>query len=68
MLYITIDSASEQEDWEKTLYERIIKGISNFEKEGYTVERYEKFGKPSYKRMFTVSLPADRANNEAVKF
>ena len=56
MLYITIDTGAERESWDLRVYERVMNGLKHLEKEGFTVERFDKFDeKTALKKIITIT-------------
>jgi hypothetical protein len=55
MLYITVDCGSVQEEWDLHIYDRVVRGLKNLEKEGFTVERFDQAEVKTQKRIITIT-------------
>ncbi len=64
MLYVTIDCGAEQESWDLKVFERVIRGVSGLEREGFKVERFDQFSEhKTQKRILLITRPPIPGNN-----
>ena len=62
MLYITIDSSAAREEWDLKIYDRVLKGLQNLEKEGFRVERFDQVAdERTQKRIITIARIEDKS-------
>ena len=66
MIYVTVDSSAEREDWHLQILNRIVKGIKGLEKDGFKIERYDQFPEsgPISKRLLTISRAGNGVDSQ----